>query len=141
MFFFFGYPLLFLFPLFFVIFGIRLLARLLGKGQRSNFTRVPPHDNLVNHYIPDFFDSRALESAAESYEVKVFKLAYRLKGRLTVSDLVIETGLPVVEAEQLVQQMVDGSRVKMEVDDRGMVLYEFPEIIARFEGPSDSPAG
>jgi len=38
----------------------------------------------------------------------------------------------VHEAEELIQGMVDNSRVRMEVDDRGMVIYEFPEIMERF---------
>ena len=29
--------------------------------------------------------------------------------------------------------MVDNSRVRMEVNDNGLVTYEFPEIISRFE--------
>jgi len=138
MLFFFGGPFLFLFPLLFVVFGVRLLARLFGKGQRKDFRQVPPRQDFVQHYIPDLFNSAGLpEVHGQSYEVTIFKLAYRLKGRITISDLVIETGLAVAEAEELIQNMVDGSRVKMEVDDRGMVVYEFPEIIARFEQSTD----
>lgn len=66
-------------------------------------------------------------------EAKVFQLAYKLKGSITVSDIVIETGLSVHEAESLVQGMVDNSRVRMEVNDNGLVTYEFPEIISRFD--------
>lgn len=68
-----------------------------------------------------------------SLESQIFKLAYRRKGRLTVSDIVIETGLGIDDAERLIQGMVDNVRVRMEVNDRGLVVYEFPEIQARFE--------
>lgn len=71
-----------------------------------------------------------------SLESQVFKLAYRRKGRLTVSDIVIETGLGIDEAERLIQGMVDNVRVRMEVNDRGLVVYEFPEIQSRFEEES-----
>ncbi len=66
-------------------------------------------------------------------EARIFKLAYRLKGRLTVSDIVVETGLGVHDAEALIEGMIDNNHVRMEVDDRGIVTYEFPEIIRRFE--------
>lgn len=89
----------------------------------------------------DFFDERLRERGPRSIEARrgasqearIFKLAYRLKGRLTVSDIVVETGLGVHEAEELVESMVDNNHVRMEVDERGMVTYEFPEIIRRFE--------
>ncbi len=63
----------------------------------------------------------------------MFQLAYKFKGSITVSDIVVETGLSVQEAESLVQGMVDNSRVRMEVSEDGLVTYEFPEIISRFD--------
>jgi hypothetical protein len=71
----------------------------------------------------------------QNLEAKVFRIAYRRKGRITVSDVVIETSLGLKEAEELLNGMVDGMRVRMEVDPNGMVIYEFPEIISRFEKP------
>lgn len=69
----------------------------------------------------------------QNLEARIFRVAFKRKGRLTVSDIVLETGLSIKEAEGAVNTMVDGVRVRMEVDDRGLVVYEFPEIIARFE--------
>jgi hypothetical protein len=66
-------------------------------------------------------------------ESRVVSLAYRLGGRVTVSDVVIETGLGIKEAEELMDRMTDEVRVRMVVDDRGLVAYEFPEIIDRLE--------
>ena len=37
------------------------------------------------------------------------------------------------EAEEAINSMVDGTHVRMEVEDTGLVVYEFPEIISRFE--------
>jgi hypothetical protein len=70
----------------------------------------------------------------QSLESRIFRVAYKRKGRLTISDVVLETGLSIKEAEETVNAMVDGIRVRMEVDERGLVVYEFPEIMARFEG-------
>jgi hypothetical protein len=67
----------------------------------------------------------------------IFNLAYTLKGEITLSDIIIETGLSMKEAEKTIDQMVDGIRVRMEVDDQGLVVYEFPEIIARQQKDTD----
>ena len=37
------------------------------------------------------------------------------------------------EAEEVINGMVDGTHVRMEVEDSGLVVYEFPEIISRIE--------
>jgi len=66
-------------------------------------------------------------------EHQIFRLANKLKGRLTVSDIVINTGMGIKDAEEAMNKMVDGMRVRMEIDNRGIVVYEFPEIIAKYE--------
>ena len=69
----------------------------------------------------------------------VFRLAYRLGGRLTVSDLVVDLDFSIDEAEQFLGQLVDSTRVTMEVQADGMIYYEFPEIIARRRRDDDHP--
>lgn len=66
-------------------------------------------------------------------EGEIFRLADEMKGRLTVSDIVIATNLNLKEAERVIDSMVDGTHVTMEVRDSGRIVYEFPEIIARYE--------
>ncbi len=133
MFFFFGIPIFFILPFIFVALGIRLIARYLRSGRGQDFRQLSPREEFLQRYMPNVFDPRVGIKPDQSPEAAIFKLAYRLQGRLTVSDLVIETGLPVDDAEKLIQQMVDGTRIRMEVDDRGMITYEFPEIMARFD--------
>ena len=70
---------------------------------------------------------------------RVFRLAYRLGGRLTVSDLVVDLDFGVEEAEQFLGQLVDSTRVTMEVQPDGLIYYEFPEIIARRHRDDDTP--
>ena len=70
---------------------------------------------------------------------RVFRLAYRLGGRLTVSDLVVDLDFSIEEAEQFLGQLVDSTRVTMEVEPDGLVYYEFPEIIARRRRDDDHP--
>ena len=71
---------------------------------------------------------------------RVFRLAYRLGGRLTVSDLVVDLDFSIEEAEAFLGQLVDSTRVTMEVHDDGLIYYEFPEIIARRRRDDDNPA-
>ena len=125
-------PVLFIFPL--VIFF--LVARVAARFIRGA-TRRPYHD-LSDEFgpPPEVYrkDPRGLIRGNNSDEAKIFKLALRLKGRLTVSDVVIETGLNLQQAEDLLEGLVDSIHVRMEVDDQGLVTYEFPEIIRRLEG-------
>lgn len=62
-------------------------------------------------------------------EARIFRLARRHGGRLTVSDVVVETGMPAARAEETLQRLTDGVRVRMEVRDTGIVVYEFAELI------------
>ena len=71
---------------------------------------------------------------------RVFRLAYRLGGRLTVSDLVVDLDFSIEEAEAFLGQLVDSTRVTMEVHEDGLIYYEFPEIIARRRRDDDHPA-
>ena len=71
---------------------------------------------------------------------RVFRLAYRLGGRLTVSDLVVDLDFDVEEAERFLGELVDSTRVTMEVQSDGLIYYEFPEIIARRRRDDDTPA-
>jgi len=64
----------------------------------------------------------------QKYESLVFRLAQKKEGFLTVSDVVIATGLSAPEAESLLEHMVDGLRVHMNVSDSGKVFYEFAEL-------------
>jgi len=59
---------------------------------------------------------------------QIIKLAYRKGGRLTVTDVVAETGLSFKKAEKALNEMVDFSRVNMRVSDSGIMVYEFVEI-------------
>ncbi len=111
-----------------------LLRRLFGafdgrRRFRSSLLSPERRRNREMGRVRRDLNLRDVESA-------VFSLAYRLKGRITLSDIIIETGLGMREAEEVANGMVDGMRVRMEVLENGLVIYEFPEIIARFEEKS-----
>ena len=129
----FGSIFLFLVPLFLTVLAVR--------AGTSFFRYIGRHSNDHAHrsdqyYFPEDVNPWGPRRVG-GYDARIFKLADRREGRLTISDVVIETGLSVEEAEQLMQKMVDNTRVRMEVDDRGMVFYEFPEIMDRHAHNSD----
>jgi hypothetical protein len=130
----FFFPFGFLIPALFIFLAIRFGMRLFHDAMRR-------HERLkdgrggqglgrswLDGTLGPFYGGRL-----QTMEARVFRAAYKMKGRLTVSDIVLETGLTVSESEELANSMVDGMRVRMEVNDDGLVFYEFPEIIARFE--------
>ena len=67
-------------------------------------------------------------SPARSLDGVLFRLARRNDGHVTLSEVVIETGLNMKDAEKYMDSIVDSVHVSMEVDDSGRLFYVFPEI-------------
>ena len=123
-FFAFLFPALFIFLIF--RFGTRFFNDLFNNQDRlSSRDRWQLDDRRGFDFSP-FTKSRGIEN-------RIFRAALKHKGRLTISDIVLETDLGIREAEEVVNGMVDGTHVRMEVEDNGLVVYEFPEIISRLE--------
>lgn len=120
------FPFFFVVPLLFFFGIVRLIVGAARGFQRGRYVDERSYSAFPRR------DSGFTEPRRPT-QAQLFRLAHKLKGRLTVSDIVVETGLSVSEAEELAESMVDGTRVRMEVDDRGIVTYEFPEIIRRFD--------
>ena len=64
---------------------------------------------------------------------RVFRLAKKRDGRLTVSDVVLGTGVSIKKAEKFMEDLVDGTHVTLEIEAEGRIVYLFPEII---KGPA-----
>jgi hypothetical protein len=123
--FFFGFGLLFFLPVIIFIFvAFRIVPRILN----SIFREVDSNKRIQGNF------SSGPVNQSDKIEHRIFQLAYRLKGRITLSDIIMETGMDMKKAEDTVNSMVDEVRVRMVVDDDGLIIYEFPEIIARCEG-------
>lgn len=127
--FFFMFPFGFLIPLVLITLGARFLVRIL-----HDISDEEPH-----RYVNQRYDSYGVRTDAENgrrrsgrgLEARIFQLADRKNGRITLSDIVIETGLDIKEAEELIEGMIDEVHVQMNVLDNGKVVYEFPELINR----------
>lgn len=61
-------------------------------------------------------------------ETEIYRLAAKQNGKVTVSDVVTELGVEPQKAAGKLESMADGIRVRMEVDEDGMVYYIFPEL-------------
>jgi hypothetical protein len=116
--------------------GIRILTRVFRNHSRdrlpfSEYDRptLPVDDRSSGTHYPLGHEPKP-ETPNES---TIFRLADEMKGRLTVSDIVIATDLGLKEAERVIEAMVDGIHVTMEVTESGRMIYEFPEIIAKYE--------
>jgi hypothetical protein len=63
-----------------------------------------------------------------SLEHRIYRFAAQHGGAVTVSELVVETGIEAQRIEQHLDGMVDERRVRMEVEDDGTTVYYFPEL-------------
>ena len=116
------FPALFIFLIF--RFGMRFFNDLSNNPSRLNsWDRFRLYDRSGLSHPP----------RSRSIEGRIFRAALKHSGRLTISDIVLETDLGIREAEEQINSMVDGTHVRMEVEENGLVVYEFPEIISRFE--------
>lgn len=77
----------------------------------------------------DKHDQYDANAAGDVYaEADIYRLAAGFEGKITVSDLVTELGIEPQKAEETLEAMTDGVRVRMEVDEDGMIFYTFPEL-------------
>lgn len=129
--FWFSSPFFFVIPILFAVLVVQGGLHIARRGRRYVRRRWRlPWDEGEDRFLEDHMSDRG---SAAALEARVFRLAHRGKGRLTVSDVVVEMGLSVADAEELLQGMVDNVRVRMEVRENGVVVYEFPELLDRFE--------
>ena len=98
---------------FLVAFGVLILTRrfLLGARRRSRreLWREEPRPT-------------------ESLETRMYRLAHQLEGRVTVSDAVVHLGISSEEAERELNRLTKSQRVQMNVEEDGVIVYEFTEL-------------
>ncbi len=122
MFFFWSFPFYIFVPfiLFSIIFrvmrhiNIRQLEE--RRTDRSHLPKVLRRGNVSS------------ESSSDDFEVYVYRLAAKYKGRLTPAKIVVDSGLPMKEVEKRMSALVDNLHVRMEVSDEGLIYYDFPEL-------------
>jgi hypothetical protein len=91
-----------------------------------------------------YWGRKALEGRRQALvralERQVLRLARDRGGSLTVTEVAAELDLSMPAAEKVLIGMDDGFRVRSEITDEGLLLYEFPEVRLRARlGDGDSP--
>ena len=114
-----GFVLIFVIPAV-IFFGAKLVRRLTALNSR----RLSQNE------------SRTPKVGVQSLQSEIMVLALNNSGVLTATDVVIATGLSIKQAEETLNSMVDGYRIKMEVRDSGIIAYEFTELMNGTEGTS-----
>jgi hypothetical protein len=74
---------------------------------------------------------RRREALMNQVRRDVLELARTRGGTLTATDVATATGLSLTAAERVLFSMDDGFRVRSEVTETGVILFEFPELILR----------
>ena len=69
---------------------------------------------------------------------RILLLADRKGGSLTVTEVAAELNLSIPAAERVLIAMDDGLRVRSDITDEGLILYEFPELQHRKQLDSGS---
>lgn len=115
------------FPFFLLFF---IVPMLIGRAFRHHSGHRGEHDLLPDSKVPP---ERELFARYERgrLEGQIFRLAKRRGGTLTLSEIIIETGLGLKEAERFMDDLVDSRHVKLEVNGNGRLVYEFPELMER----------
>ncbi|HEC62153.1 MAG TPA: hypothetical protein ENI27_07860 [bacterium] len=123
-----------LFAVFFLLFFSDSLERtLFRRSYKQRETYPNTETTLLDQKDISSSTGKGTSQVHNRLQVTVFRLAARNNGRLTLSDVIVETGLDLNKAEKLMDRMVDGAHVQIDVNDKGMIFYEFPEIISRTE--------
>lgn len=82
-----------------------------------------------------FWGWKALNERRQALTValqrKILKLAGKRGGSLTVTEVASDLSLSLPAAEKALVGMDDGFRVRSEITDEGIIVYEFPEVLHR----------
>ena len=73
--------------------------------------------------------SRNKAQSKESIERQILNLAKTTDGKLTVTQVAMNTSLSLEDAEKHLQNMVKSGYVHMDVSESGIIIYEFIELI------------
>lgn len=114
-------------------FSMGALAMLGGAGFTELAFVVAPGALLIGGAVASLRRAGKLKQGAREIEEKqqrrrVLELAARRQGRLTVADVASSLGMDLKDAEHVLDTLVDGRHVDVEVTDEGRLLYVFPDL-------------
>jgi hypothetical protein len=77
------------------------------------------------------FTRRAVAQRGREQRARILELARAAGGRLNVTAVATDLRVELAEAEAVLNTMVDGHRIEMDVDDAGRITYVFSELGGR----------
>lgn len=96
---------------------------------------------LLAHFRARRSLSRGRESLRrQTEEAEVLRLAKRRDGRLTVIEVVAETGMDAAKAQDTLTSLVTQGLGDLDLDEPGAIVYEFPDIVGRNSREHDNGA-
>ncbi len=106
-----------------MIFGmLPIVLILFGVDLIHSFRRTVTERNRLSHGPRGkIFMEKQLDST-------IFRLAKLRSGKISLSEVVVETGLNIKEAEQYMDSITDSEHVLLEIDGDGRLIYVFPEL-------------
>lgn len=132
MFFFWGFPFSIIIPVLIFSYVMRAVRRsryeISQRGGRSEDPRqVVRHMFRGNSGINE-------DISPEDFEVYIYRLASKHRGRLTSAIVVVDSGLSMSQAEGRLNSLVDNVHIRMEVTQDGRIVYEFPDLLEEISG-------
>jgi len=139
----------FMWIIFFILIFVLIRKKLKRNRERKSFheERNSYNDNSSfknswsNHFSGNKNNKRWNDNnnnyQEEKSEIKIDRekqiilLAIRFKGKLTISDIVINSKLSSIEAEKLMKLFVDNFVVETKMSDNGVVVYNFPKLVVK----------
>ena len=105
---------------------IVLFFRMLAQHRQRNLPM-----NSVRRFMQHLPGANKLNdaSSAEEFEVYIYRLAAKKGGRLRTAQIVVDSGLSLSEVDRRMTAIVDNLHILMEVQDSGLIVYEFPELL------------
>jgi hypothetical protein len=105
-----------------VVLGVFIIWKLVRRSD---------HKNRNEGYNENRRKKGPITSSEKLSDKTIFTLAERNKGILTLSDIVINTGASLTEAEDYMKHLTDGVYVRMNITNNNSIIYEFPELIEK----------
>lgn len=116
---------------------------LLPDMVREENLRLYGRDSSVNVYIDDGYRNRQHTTSRnttqrvrldnikkkKSTEKQILDIAKKHGGKITVTQVAMDTDLSIEQAEKKLQDLVKSGYVQMNVTDNGVMIYEFMELM------------
>lgn len=118
-----------------LIWWISDLVTMKDKVKKANH-KIKLHNQIVKAYINEDDTTLNLSEATNkliaqnmSIEDQILQLAQKKEGKITATDVAMNTELTIEEADKLLKKLAESSYVSMEISEKGIIYYEFIELI------------